>query len=116
MNMPTLLEPPVQLSASDWQEVQRILSQELPYAEVWAFGSRARRSAKPYSDLDLVIVQERPLSLETLAKLHHAFDASDLTIRVDLVDWASISESFRNIIAQDKALLQAAHRAPHKHG
>lgn len=114
--MSALLEPPVQLSASDWHEVQRVLLQEIPHIEVWAFGSRARRTAKPYSDLDLAIVQEQPLSLETLANLRHAFDDSDLTIRVDVVDCASISESFRNIIAQDKVLVQAAHPTPHKQG
>ncbi len=114
--MPTPLEPPVQLSASDWQEVQRILSQELPHTEIWAFGSRARRSAKPYSDLDLAIVQEQPLSLETLANLSDALEASDLTIRVDVVDWATISESFRRAIAQDKVLVQAPHPAAHKQG
>ena len=90
--MTALLEPAIQLSASDWQEVQRVLLQEIPNTEVWAFGSRARRTAKPYSDLDLAIVQEHPLSLEALANLHHAFDSSDLTIRVDVVDWAAISE------------------------
>ena len=114
--MSVLLEPPVQLSAADWQEVQRVLLQEIPYTEVWAFGSRARRTAKPYSDLDLVVIQDRPLSLETLANLRHAFDASDLTIRVDVVDWAAISENFRNIIAQDKVLVQPSHPAPHKQG
>lgn len=107
--MSALLEPPVQLSVSDWQEVQRVLLQEIPQIEVWAFGSRARRTAKPYSDLDLAVVQEQPLSLETLANLNHAFEASDLTIRVDVVDWAAIGENFRNIIAQDRVLLQPAH-------
>ncbi|WP_138511820.1 nucleotidyltransferase family protein [Rhodoferax bucti] len=114
--MSMLLEPPIQLSASDWQEVQRVLCQELPHTEIWAFGSRARRTAKLYSDLDLVVVQEQPLSLETLANLRHALDASDLSIRVDVVDWAAISESFRNIIAQDKVLVQPAHPAHHKQG
>jgi len=114
--MSALLEPPVQLSTSDWQEVQRVLLQEIPHTEVWAFGSRARRTAKPYSDLDLVVIQEQPQSLESLANLRHAFDASDLTIRVDVVDWAAISESFRNIITQDKVLVQAAHPIHHKQG
>ncbi|MDH4449102.1 MAG: nucleotidyltransferase domain-containing protein [Rhodoferax sp.] len=106
----------MQLSASDWQEVQRVLSQELPHTEIWAFGSRARRTAKPYSDLDLAVIQKHTLPLDVLANLHHAFAASDLTIRVDVVDWAAISERFRNVIAQDKVLLQAAHPAHHKHG
>lgn len=30
-----------------------------------------------------------------------------MTIKVDLVDWASTGESFRSIIARDKVLIQA---------
>jgi predicted nucleotidyltransferase len=101
------MEPPIQLSASDWQETQRVLSQELPNAEVWAFGSRARRTAKPYSDLDLAIVHAHPLSLAAMATLQHAFEASDMTIHVDIVDWASASDAFRKIIAHDKVVVQA---------
>ena len=42
-----------------------------------------------------------------LAQLNDAFDTSDMTIKVDLVDWASTSESFRNTIARDKVLIQS---------
>jgi len=112
--MSAILDPPIQLSASDWQELQRVLHQAIPHTEVWAFGSRARRAAKPYSDLDLAIVQEHPLSIEALASLHHALDACDLSIRVDLVDWAAISEGFRHLIGKEKVLVQAAHPAHHK--
>ncbi len=35
-----------------------------------------------------------------------AFDTSDLTIRVDVVDWAATSETFRKIITQDKVVVQ----------
>lgn len=112
--MSAILEPPVQLSASDRQELQRALHQVIPHTEVWAFGSRAWRVAKPYSDLDLAIVQEHPLSIEALANMHHALDACDLSIRVDLADWAAISEGFRHLIAKDKVLTKAAQPAHHQ--
>ncbi len=65
--------------------VRRILASELPGLEVWAFGSRARHTAKPYSDLDLAIIAPQPLSLAQLANLTCALDASDPTIRLDVV-------------------------------
>ena len=99
-------EPPIQMDARDWQEVQRILLDKVPFLEVWAFGSRALRAAKPYSDLDLAMITEQPLSLAQLADLNDAFDNSDLPIRVDLVDWATTSDTFRRIIAQDKVVVQ----------
>ena len=100
--------PPVALDARNWNIVQSILQSHLPTTEVWAFGSRARGTHKPYSDLDLALITSQALPLSKLAQLHDAFDTSDLTIKVDLVDWASTGESFRTIIARDKVLLQTA--------
>lgn len=100
--------PPIQISEPDWREVQRVLSQEVPALEVWAFGSRARHAAKPFSDLDLALVTTAPLPLAQLASLTHAFESSDMTIRVDVVDWSAISETFRHIVAQDKVVVQRA--------
>jgi len=100
--------PPIALDAHNWSIVQSILQNHLPHTEVWAFGSRARGTPKPYSDLDLALITDQPLPLSKLAQLHDAFDTSDLTIKVDLVDWASTGESFRTIIARDKVVLQTA--------
>ncbi len=100
--------PPLALDAHNWNIVRSILQSQLPHAEVWAFGSRARGTPKPYSDLDLALITAQPLSLSKMAQLHDAFDTSDLTIKVDLVDWASTVESFRDIIARDKVQVQAA--------
>lgn len=100
--------PPVDMAANDWKVVSRILEKQIPGIEVWAFGSRARRTAKPYSDLDLALITDKPLSLAQLASLTDAFDSSDLPVRVDLVDWASASEAFRRAIQLDKVLVQMA--------
>lgn len=75
--------------------------------EVWAFGSRARGTAKPYSDLDLALISRAPLSLQRLADITSAFEESDLTIRVDVVDWATCSPSFRDVIVKDKVVVQS---------
>ncbi len=100
------MESPIELDAGSWVEVRRILGAQAPHLEVWAFGSRARHTAKPYSDLDLALITDTPLSLAAMADIQSAFEASDLPIRVDLVDWASTSEAFRQIIAQDKVVVQ----------
>ncbi len=73
---------------------------------VWAFGSRVKGKAKKYSDLDLAIMTQQSLSFSKMAILKEAFDESDLPIRVDVVDWAETSETFRKIIEQDKVVIQ----------
>jgi len=97
---------PVDLNAYHLQEVLRILDLHVPGIEVWAFGSRAKWTAKAYSDLDLALITQHPLSLEEEAKLREAFDESTLPIRVDFVDWSTISESFRKIVSRDKVVIR----------
>jgi len=96
----------IDLNPQDWLEVRRILETHLPEYPVWAFGSRVQGTAKPYSDLDLAIITRQPLSLTEMAIIKEAFDESDLSIRVDIVDWAAASETFRTIIDQDKRVIQ----------
>jgi type I restriction enzyme S subunit len=99
-------EAPIQIDPRDWVELMQILQRVVPTLEVWAFGSRARHMAKPYSDLDLALISPTPFSLNLLTTVKDAFDTSDLTIRVDVVDWLSISDTFRTIIARDKVILR----------
>ncbi|NQU56551.1 MAG: restriction endonuclease subunit S [Rhodospirillales bacterium] len=82
--------------------VQAILRRHVPERKVWAFGSRVTWTAKTYSDLDLVILGDEPLDLGVLASLKEEFSESDLPWKVDVVDWASASESFREIIRKNK--------------
>lgn len=90
----------MQISSEEHQIVAQILQQFVPNYPVWAFGSRVKGTAKPYSDLDLAIITEQPLPLDIHADLVNAFSESDLPWKVDIVDWATTSESFRNIIQQ----------------
>ena len=90
----------------DLQRVWETLSAGLPgEARVFVFGSRARRTAKPASDLDLAVDAGRPLTRGERARLEDGFEASDLPYKVDIVAlWAAI-ESFRMIIDRAKVSL-----------
>ena len=87
------------------QMVQTILHSHVPSFEAWAFGSRARGDAGKNSDLDLCLVGDKPLSFEARANLKLAFSESNIPYCVDLVEWASLSEGFRKLIAQDKQVI-----------
>ncbi len=103
-----MAEPLIDIRPDHWKIVSDILRKRVPEYEVWAFGSRAKWSAKEYSDLDLAFISNKPLSIEVGALLSEDFSASDLPFRVDVVDWATTSESFRKIIARDKVVVQNA--------
>lgn len=81
--------------------VLRILNEIVPDREVRAFGSRVTGKAKPFSDLDLAIMGDEPLSLETRARLEEAFSESELPWKVDILDWVQADEAFQKIIKQN---------------
>lgn len=100
--------PNIDLNPHDWTEVKRILERYVPQYDVWVFGSRATWTAKAYSDLDLVIITDTRLPLATLADLKAAFDESDLSVKVDIVDWATTGEAFREIIRKTAIVVRDA--------
>jgi type I restriction enzyme S subunit len=100
--------PPIDIPPDHWAVVREILRKHVPQHEVWAFGSRATWKAKAFSDLDLAVITDEPLSLDVSAGLRDAFSESDLPWRVDVVDWARTRTSFRDVIARDKVVVQTA--------
>lgn len=82
------------------QQLLTILHQHLPGAQVSVFGSRVQGKARPYSDLDLAIEVEPAPDWRTWARLREAFEASDLPICVDVVDWHRASADFKHLVDQ----------------
>jgi uncharacterized protein len=95
----------IDLDQRHLEKVKEILAQLVPDIEVKAFGSRVVGGAKQYSDLDLVLMTDTPLPPIDRAHLEDAFEESDLPIRIDLVEWATLSEDFRSIITKSCELL-----------
>ena len=108
MNGEVVSVPKIDIRPDYWEIVQGILRKHVPEYEVWAFGSRAKWTAKEYSDLDLAIVSDHPVSLEVIAALADEFSESELPWKVDVVDWATTSEAFRKIIERDRVVVQKA--------
>lgn len=104
--MPAIDVPPLALAA-----VVGLVARHLPSRDVRVMGSRVVGHAKPFSDLDLVIMGDEPVDLCTLAELRDAFDESDLPFAVDIVEWAVAAESFRQVIAAQAQPLRAATQA-----
>ena len=99
---------PVDILPKDLEIVRAIVGRFVPGKEVRAFGSRASGNARRHSDLDLVIMTERPLDVVVLAKMMAAYSESSLPFKVDVLDWASLEEKFRRLIHEGSIVIQAA--------
>ena len=98
----------IDLNPKHLKTIQYILAEYIPDYEVRAFGSRVKWTAKDYSDLDLAVVGNKPLSFKQKGQLAEAFEESNLPIRVDVLDWQSISEGFRQVISERYEVIQKA--------
>ena len=89
-----------------WETVRRLLARHAPECEVLAFGSRVGGRARPHSDLDLAVRGTARLPLGRIDALREAFMESDLPMRVDLLDWQAVPETFQKIIAAGSEVVQ----------
>lgn len=90
----------IQLAEKYQKMVQDILKQQITTQKVYAFGSRAKNTAKKYSDLDLCLVGEL-MSYSQLAELKDAFSESDLPYFVDVVQLKTMDQSFYAMVKKD---------------
>lgn len=98
----------IDISPGDMETVMGILRVHAPGREVWVFGSRITGSAKPFSDLDLAVMGDKPLPSSALAEMKESFSESNLPFKVDVVEWADTSPQFRKIIEDRHEVLQEA--------
>ena len=85
------------IMAEECQTVLSLLERHLPGTAAWVYGSRAKRTSRPQSDLDLVVFatpEQRP----QIGDLREAFEESNLPFRVDLFVWDEVPDSFREQI------------------
>ena len=85
----------------EWLNIVRgILKTHAPDIEVKAFGSRVDGNPKQHSDLDIVLMSDQEVASQQMAILKEAFEESDLPIKIDVVDWMTISDLFKKIIEE----------------
>ena len=89
------------------QELETLLREHVPDAEVWAYGSRVNGQSHDGSDLDLALRAPglEPLGYEYL-KLVEALEQSNIPILVQAHDWARLPESFHREIERDYVVIQ----------
>ncbi|MBH0115010.1 restriction endonuclease subunit S [Novosphingobium sp. YJ-S2-02] len=101
------MKQPVDLRPDHAKIVHEIIARYLPAGvSVRVFGSRAKWTAKPHSDLDLALKGKEPLARSVLGDLAEAFSESDLPFRVDVVDWRTVTPTFQAVIDRDAKALR----------
>ncbi len=72
-------------------------------AEVFVFGSRARGTHHPFSDLDILYIEnpENPIDDNFISQIKENLENSDLPFKVDLVNKNRVAKSYQKSIFSD---------------
>lgn len=89
------------LDPKQHQIVTQILASRFPAQKAYFFGSRTTQHTKPWSDLDIALINTPPIDDLTLANARLDFEESDLPFQVDLVLWEELPEAMQRIITQE---------------
>ena len=97
----------IDITAGQRKTILALLERHLPGTEAWVYGSRAKWTSRPQSDLDLVVFATSE-QRRGVGNLRDSFEESDLPFRVDLFVWDEVPETFREQIEAEHAVLAAA--------
>ncbi|MEI6674367.1 MAG: nucleotidyltransferase domain-containing protein [Verrucomicrobiota bacterium] len=101
------MTPSLDISQDQREALLALLHRHLPGVTSWAYGSRVKGTARPNSDLDLVVFAT-PALRPQVSELKDALDESNIPFRVDLHVWDEIPDHFRDIIRNEYQLLSKA--------
>ncbi len=94
----------IDITAGQRADILALLERHLPDTKAWAYGSRARWTSRPQSDIDMVVFAT-PEQKRAVSALREAFEESSLPFRVDLFVWDDVPNSFRTQIERDHVVL-----------
>ncbi len=95
----------IDLEEKDLDALKKIISDNINNCRVYIFGSRVKNTSWKYSDIDLLVAGEKSITPAERMNLNEAFDESDITVRVDIVDIHELSSEFRQLVEKEAVLL-----------
>ena len=83
------------------QKIIAVLSALFPDTEIYLFGSRARSTQSPRSDIDIALKQNQQISRYAIGEAVSMFEASNIPYRIEIVDFNSVSNDMQKSILQE---------------
>jgi len=99
------MTPAIDITGPQRKLLLAILGRYIPGVAVWAYGSRVKFTARPNSDLDLVVFTT-PAQGQVVSELKDELAESDLPFLVDLHVWDEVPEKFHDIIRKEYVVVQ----------
>jgi uncharacterized protein len=88
------------------KKILAILSALMPNVTIYLFGSRARGTHSPRSDIDIALKGTTLLSRHAIAELVRMLQASDIPYKIEIVDFNRVSDDMRASILKEGIIWQ----------
>jgi len=95
------------MSAENMEYLLDTIGRYIPRATVWAFGSRVKGTHHPASDLDLAVHCDKETARKELPRLNEALIESDLSFKVQVLDYNRLPENMQEMIRQQYVVIYA---------
>jgi predicted nucleotidyltransferase len=83
------------------ETIIKLLTVLFPEATIYLFGSRARGTHTPSSDIDIAINLNRKMTFEEIGIARNIIEGLNIPQKVDIVDINNVSESMKDQILKD---------------
>lgn len=83
------------------KKIIRLLCALFPNVKIYLYGSRARKTNRDRSDIDLAIDTGSKLEKIRLSEAKSILEGSFIPYKIDLVDLHGVSEEFRHVILKE---------------
>jgi predicted nucleotidyltransferase len=86
------------------KELIRIIKKHLPKSTIYLFGSRAKNTERPNSDIDIAVDAQSKIPYAIKTKIVLEFDETTIPLKIDFVDLQTASEKLKSEVL-DKGIL-----------
>jgi uncharacterized protein len=86
------------------KELISIIHHHIPKCSIYLFGSRARNTHRPGSDIDLAIDAKKIITRRIIANILEEIDESTIPFCVDIVDINAVDQAMKEQILTERTL------------
>ena len=94
----------IDITSEQRKTLLALLAKHLPDTTAWVYGSRVQWTARPQSDLDMLVFAS-PSQNDRVSALREALEESNLPFLVDLFVWDNVPDQFRKHIEAEHVVL-----------
>ncbi len=85
-------------------KIIRIIYAIIPDVKIYLFGSRARKTASKWSDIDIALDAGKKIPLTMVDEIISIFQATNIPYKIEVVDLFQVNDDMKKAIEKERIL------------